>query len=41
MSITTPLVIVVLVAIVIIVMGGNSMDEGYTFGVPGVPLEVL
>ena len=41
MSITTPIVIVVLVALVIIVVGGNSTDEGYTVGVPRVPLEVL
>ena len=33
--------VLVVVVVVIIVVGGNTTDEEYTFGVLGIPLEVL
>ena len=42
MSITTqPIIVVLVVALAIVVVRGNTMDEGYTSGVPRVPLEVF
>ena len=35
------IVVLVVVVVVIIVVGGNTTDEEYTFGVLGIPLEVL